>query len=66
MKGAIPDITHPWYADNAGGLGTFTRLENCFDSLTRQGPGWGYHPEPTESVMIVCPKNIEAGKVFVA
>ena len=32
--------------------------------MTRQGPGWGYHPEPTKSVLIVRPENIEAEKVF--
>ena len=42
LKQAIPDVTQPWYADNAGALGTFTRLENYFDSLTHQGPGQGY------------------------
>ena len=40
----IPEITQPWYAENSGDLGTFTRLETYFDSLTRQGPGQGITP----------------------
>ena len=42
LKWEIPDVTQPWYADNAGALGTLARLETCFCSLTRQGPGQGY------------------------
>ena len=42
----------------------FARLETYFDSLTRQGPGRGYHPEPIKRVLIVRPQNLEAGKVF--
>ena len=42
----------------------FARLETYFYSLTRQVSGRGYHPKPTKSVLIVCPDNIEAGKVF--
>ena len=64
LKRAIPDITQPCYADDSGALGTFAIIETYFDSLTRQGPGRGYHPEPTKSVLIVRPENLEAGKVF--
>ena len=55
LKRAIPDVTQPWYADYAGDLGVFERIETYFDSLTRQVPVWGYHPEPTKSVLIVRP-----------
>ena len=64
LKREIPDVTHPWYAENAGDLGMFARLETYFDSLTNQGLGRGYNPDPTKSVLIVRPENIEAGKVF--
>ena len=32
--------------------------------LTRQGPGRGYYPKPSKSVLIVHTENIEAGKEF--
>ena len=64
LKREIPDVTHPWYADDAGSLGMFTRLETYFDLLTRQGLGRGYHSKPSKSVLIVHLENIEAGKVF--
>ena len=34
-KRAIPDVTQPWYTDDAGDLGTFARLDTYFDLLTR-------------------------------
>ena len=64
LKRVIPDITQPWYAENAGALGTIARRETYFDSLTRQGLGRGYHPVLSKSVLIIGPENIKAGKVF--
>ena len=64
LKRAIPDVTQPWYADNARALGTFSKLDTYFESLTHQGLGREYHPELTNSVLIVRPENIEAVKVF--
>ena len=64
LKREIPDVTQPWYVDNTKALGMFARLETYFDLLTCQGPGWGYHPEPSKSVLIVHPDNLKAGKVF--
>ena len=64
IKQEIPEVTHPWYADDARALGTFARLDTNFDSMTRQGPGRGYHYDTTRSVLIVFPENIEAGKLF--
>ena len=64
VKREIPNVTHPWYAEDSGALGTFARIETYFDSLKRQGPGWRYHHDPTKSVLIVRSENLEAGKVF--
>ena len=64
LKREIPDVTQPWYADDAGALGTFAIIETYFNSLTRQGPGRGYYPEPPKSALIVHPENLKAGKEF--
>ena len=64
IKQEIPDITHPWYVDDAGALGKLEILEIYFYLLTCQVPGRGYHPDPTKSVLMVRPENLEAGKVF--
>ena len=64
IKRDIPDVTQPWYVDNAGALDTFARLETYFDSMTRQGPRQEYRPDTNKSVLIVRPDNLETGKVF--
>ena len=64
LKQEIPDVTQPQFNDDAEDLGTFARLETYFDSLTCQGPGWEYYPEPSKRVMIIRPENLEAIKLF--
>ena len=64
LKREIPDVTQTWYADDAGALDTFTRIETYFDSLTCQGPGCGYYTKPSKSVLIVHRENIKSGKDF--
>ena len=64
LKTYFPDITHPWYAENTGALGMFEIIEAYFNLLEQHGPGRGYYPEPSKSVLIVDPKNIEARKLF--
>ena len=61
IKREIPDAIQPWYDDNYGALVTFVRLAAYFDSLTRQGPGRGYYPKPSKSVLIIRLDNLEAG-----
>ena len=55
LKREIPDVTQPWYADAAGDLGTFARIETYFDSLKRQVMGLGYYRKLSNSVLIVTP-----------
>ena len=64
LKQDITDVTQPWYADNAGDLGTFAKLATYFDLLTRLGPGQGYFTKLSKSVLIVRLDNIKAGKYF--
>ena len=58
----ITDITQPWYADNAGALGTFAIIETYLNLLMRQVPGTGYNTKPSKSILIVHPRDIKAGK----
>ena len=64
LKRETPDVTQPWYANDARSLGTFAIIETYFNLLTSQGPGYGYYPEPSKSVLIVHLENLEARKVF--
>ena len=45
LKRVIPNITQPWYDDNARDLGKFVIIDTYFDFLTCQGTGRGYHLE---------------------
>ena len=55
LKQEIPDVTQPWYAEYAGALGILARLDTYFDLLICHGPGRGYHPDLTKSILIVQP-----------
>ena len=55
LKQEIPDITQTWYADNAGDLGTYTRIETYFNLLTLQVPGHRYYTKPSKRVLITHP-----------
>ena len=33
LKSMYPDVTQPWYADEAGALGMFDHLDNYFKAL---------------------------------
>ena len=64
LKREIPDVTHTLYADDAGALGIFVRIETYFNLLTRQGPGRGHYPKPSKSILIMRPDNIGTIKEF--
>ena len=61
LKSPYPYITHTWYADNSGALVTFDNLEKYFKSLKRNGPAWGYYPDPIKIIMITHPKILKRG-----
>ena len=64
LKRKLPDVTQPWYTDDARALGTFAIIQTCFNLLTRQGPRRRYYPKPSKRILITHPENLKAGKVF--
>ena len=60
LKQEIPDVTQPWYSENAGELGMFARIETYFNSLTHQGPGRVYYTGLSKSALIIYPDNLES------
>ena len=62
LKLAYSDVTQTWYAYDDGALRTFNNLERYFNSSKHHGPVWGYFPDPNKIILIVHPKNIEAGE----
>ena len=57
LKVEYPDFTQPWYADGAGALGTFARVESYFNSLNLHSPGRGFTPNPLK-VLFLCIQKI--------
>ncbi len=42
-----------WYADDAAAGGKLNQLRKWWTHLCKEGPWYGYHPEPTKTVLIV-------------
>ena len=57
LREAHPRVTQPWYADDAGSGGTFTKVQAHFQDLQVWEPARGYYPEPTKSILVVTPGN---------
>ena len=64
LKSTYPDVTQPWYSDNAGALGMFDRFDNYFKALNSKGPEQGYFPDPTKNIIVLHPQNLESIEKF--
>ena len=62
LKTAYPDVEQLWYADDAGAGGKFAHICTIFIKLMRWGHDFGYFPEPTKSILVTSPKNVERAK----
>jgi hypothetical protein len=52
LKRAIPDLTQPWYADDAAMVGRVTLVAAAMTLLMEMGPARGYFPEPAKSIVV--------------
>ena len=62
LKRQCKDCIQPWYADDAAAGGKFTAIMSYYDLLCREGPGRGYFPEPTKSILVVKPQSVDRAK----
>ena len=61
LKSTYPDVTQPYYTENAGALGMFDHLENYFKALKHIGPEQGYFPDSAKSILVFHPQELESG-----
>ncbi|XP_064384670.1 uncharacterized protein LOC135333619 [Halichondria panicea] len=46
------NITQIWYADDAAAAGKISDLREWWDTLTREGPAFGYYPNPLKTWLV--------------
>ena len=60
LKAAVPAALQPWYADAAGG--DFYEITRVFSLLLTTGPGRGYFPKLTKSILVMKPTMVDQSK----
>eukprot|EP00978_Attheya_sp_CCMP212_P005533 scaffold12431_cov57-Attheya_sp.AAC.8 len=63
LKREHPNVSQPWYADDAGAGGKFTAIRKQFERLQELGPARGYFPELSKSILVVREANLAAAQV---
>ena len=53
LSDSNPEVKQVWYADDGTGAGKIVHLRPFWDSLCQLGPGYGYFPKASKSVLIL-------------
>ena len=64
LRADHPQVSQPWYADDAGAGGKFGDIMAHFRDLQLKGPARGYFPEPTKSILVVSEQNVPRAKEY--
>ena len=60
-----PDVKQVWYADEATGAATCTKLRGWWDELSNHGPLYGYYPNARKTHLIVKEEHeVSAKEIF--
>ena len=51
--------TQNWYANDSSCVADLPSLKAWFDEVLYTGPNYGYHPEPSKTVLIVGPSDVQ-------
>ncbi len=51
-----------WYADDAAGSGTLEGVKSWWSKIQKQGPIFGYFPNPSKTWLITKPEHLERAK----
>ena len=52
-----PSTTHCWYADDDGAANDLVSLLNYWDELAQVGPGFGYFPNASKTLLLTKPEH---------
>ena len=50
---ADQDVFQTWFADDSSALGKLVAINIWWDTLCKPGPGFGYHPTPAKTILIL-------------
>ena len=50
---ADQDVFQTWFADDSSALGKLAAIKIWWDTLCKHGPGFGYHPKPAKTILIL-------------
>ena len=51
--------TQNWYADDSSCVADLCSLRAWYEELSCRGPDYGYHPEPSKTVLVVGPSDVQ-------
>ena len=65
LKDSNPSVAQGWYADDDAAAGTIHALAHYWTDIQSRGSGFGYHPNPKKTVLLVKPEcEEEARRLF--
>jgi hypothetical protein len=62
LKVIYTALKQPWYADDAGALGSFDDIIRMFTKLMEIGHDLGYFPNPSKSILVAPSSKLEFAK----
>ena len=63
LKRDLPDLFQPWYADDGAAGGKWDDILRWYEALADLGPPRGYFPEPSKSILIVHPSQVDKARL---
>ena len=62
LKAEFPQVSQPWYADDARAGASFKYILAFFQRLKAIGPQYGYYHEASKSILVFRQQNLEAAE----
>ena len=59
---ACPSVVQSWYADDDSAADTLASLRHYWDTVKEVGPGYGYYPNPTKTVLVTKPEHFSTAQ----